>query len=338
MSASSAGGPASSIIDTSDLDGGVPAGERPGPLDARPVRHPWRWVGVGAVVVVLAMMVNSLLTNPRWEIDYALAVMNYRPVLEGLWKGTIAVTVGAMILGVTLGVLLAVMRLSENPVLRWVAAAYTWFFRSVPRIVLLAVLGTGLGYLYPRLDIGFPFGQQIASMLGLGWDFTFFTLDVNQFSSTLAMGIIGLGLSEAAYFAEIARAGILSVDPGQSEAAKALGMSPRTTMWRIVLPQAMRVMVPPTGNEVIAMVKDTSLLTAVPIVTELFFQTQVVANRTFKIMPSYVAAVGWYIVICSVLMFGQMYLERRFGQGFGAEKKTKREQTAERLMKVTDQH
>lgn len=325
-------------LDTSRLDGGVAPGTRPEPLEARPVPHPWRWVGVGAVVIMLAMMVSSLLTNPRWELDFALSVMNYNPVLEGLWKGTVVVTFGAMIIGVSMGVILAIMRLSENPVLSWVAAAYTWFFRSIPRIVLLAVLGTGIGYLYPTLDIGIPFGQQIAGLLGLSWDFTFFALDVNQFSTSIAMGMVGLGISEAAYFAEIARAGILSVDQGQTEAAKALGMSPGATLRRIVLPQAMRVMVPPTGNEVIAMVKDTSLLTAVPVITELFYQTQVVANRTFKIMPSYVAAVAWYIVICSVLMVGQMYLERRFGQGFGAEKKTKREATAERLMKVTDQH
>lgn len=314
------------------------SGERPGRIDARPVRHPLRWVAVGAIVILVAMMISSLLTNPRWELGFALEVMNYKPVLEGLWKGTVVCTVGAMILGVSLGVLLAVMRLSENPVLRWVAATYTWFFRSVPRIVLLAVLGTGVGYLYPRLDIGLPFGQQLAGLMNLSHDFTFFSLNVNAFSSSIFLGMIGLGLSEAAYMAEIARAGILSVDPGQTEAAKALGMSPGKTMWRIVLPQAMRVIVPPTGNETIAMVKDTSLLTAIPIITELFYQTQVVANRTFKIMPSYVAAVAWYIVICSVLMVGQMYLERHFGRGFGAEKKSTREQEVERLMSVTDEH
>ncbi len=287
--------------------------------------------------MLVAMMVSSLVTNPRWELHFVLEVMNYRPVLEGLWKGTIFCTVGAMLIGVSLGIVLAVMRLSRNPVLSWVAATYTWFFRSVPRIVLLAVLGTGVGYLYPRLDFGLPFGQQVATLLSLDASFTFFSLNVNAFSSTIAMGAIGLGLSEAAYMAEIARAGILSVDPGQTEAAKALGRSPGRTMWRIVLPQAMRVIVPPTGNETIAMVKDTSLLTAVPVVTELFYQTQVVANRPFKIMPSYVAAVTWYIVICSVLMVGQLYLERHFGRGFGAEK-DHREREVERLMTVGDQH
>ena len=144
------------------------------------------------------------------------------------------------------------------------------------------MIGTGVGYLYNRLDIGVPFGQQFASFLGLSQDLTFFTLNVNAFTSTLLAGIVGLGLSEAAYMAEIARAGILSVDKRQAEAAAALGMSRSQSTRRVVLPQAMRVIVPPTGNEAIAMVKDTSLLSAIPIITELFYQTSAIGTRTFS--------------------------------------------------------
>jgi polar amino acid transport system permease protein len=150
-----------------------------------------------------------------------------------------------------------------------------------------------------------------------GHGFTFFTLNVNQFSSTLLAGIIGLGLSEAAYMAEIARAGILSVDKGQGEAAAALGMSRGKAMRRVVLPQAMRVIVPPTGNETIAMVKDTSLLAAVPVIVELFFQSYQFGSRSFQIMPGIVAATAWYLIVCSILMVGQYFLEKRFGRGFG---------------------
>ncbi|MBK9476568.1 MAG: amino acid ABC transporter permease [Tetrasphaera sp.] len=265
------------------------------------------------------MMVNSAMTNPRWNWSFAAEVMQQKPVLEGLLKGTIIGTVGAMIIGVGLGVLVAVMRLSDNPVLRYVAFAYTWFFRSMPRYVLLATMGS-LGYLYPVVDLGVPFAQS----LGL----TFAQLDVNALSRGLMFGILGLGLSEAAYMAEIARAGILSVDKGQSEAAQALGMSPGQTMRRIILPQAMRVIVPPTGNETIAMVKDTSLLLAMSITTELFFQTQAIGTRTLKIMPAYVAACAWYLIVCSVLMVGQSYLEKYFGRGFGPmPKKTKQKIT-----------
>jgi polar amino acid transport system permease protein len=243
--------------------------------------------------------------------------MNQSPVLEGLWKGTIIGTAGSMAIGVAGGVLIAILRLSHNPILRGVSFVYTWFFRGIPRLVLLAMIGSGIGFLYNRLDFGVPFGKQVASLLGLSSDFTFFTLNVNQFSSTLLAGIIGLGLSEAAYMAEIARAGILSVDQGQNEAAAALGMNRGQAMRRIVLPQAMRVIVPPTGNETIAMVKDTSLLSAIPVITELFYQTSAIGNRTLLIMPAFVAVTAWYLIVGSVLMVGQYFLERRFGRGFG---------------------
>jgi polar amino acid transport system permease protein len=291
--------------------------DRPGAIHARPVPHPWRWVAMAFIAVLVAMMISSFVTNKRWDFPFALQVMNFNPVLNGLVQGTILGTVLAMILGVGLGVLVGIMRLSTNPVLRGVAFVYTWFFRAIPRYVLLVILGTGLGYLYSTFDIGAPFGQQIASLFGLSTHLTFFSLDVNQFSSTLLMGVIGLGLSEAAYMAEIARAGILSVDRGQVEAAQALGMSSSKTMRRIVLPQAMRVIVPPTGNETIAMVKDTSLLIAIPVNAELFYQASTIGSRTLKIMPTYVAATAWYLIVCSVLMVGQAFLERRFGRGFG---------------------
>jgi polar amino acid transport system permease protein len=294
--------------------------ERPGLIEARPVRHPWRWVALALIAIVVAMILSSFITNERWDWSFALQIMNQTPVLEGLWKGTIIGTVGAMIIGVGLGIVIAIMRLSENPVLKWVAFAYTWFFRAIPRYVLLAILGSGVGYLYSTLDVGVPFGQQFAGALGLSSDLTFLSLNINTLSNSIIAGIVGLGLSEAAYMAEIARAGILSVDKGQAEAAQALGMSSAKTKRRIVLPQAMRVIVPPTGNEAIAMVKDTSLLIAIPIIAELFYQTSAIGVRTLKIMPGFVAATLWYLIICSILMVGQYYLERHFGRGFGQKK------------------
>ncbi len=301
------------------------AEDRPGPIHARPVPHPWRWVALAGIAVLVAMMISSFLTNERWDFPFALQVMNYSPVLNGLIRGTILATVLSMIVGVVFGVLIAIMRLSTNPVLRGVSFVYTWFFRAIPRYVLLALLGVGLLYLYPTLDFGFPFGSQVADLFGLSSSLTIWSLDVRTISNGIVVGVIGLGLSEAAYMAEIARAGILSVDKGQVEAAEALGMPAGKTMRRIVLPQAMRVIVPPTGNETIAMVKDTSLLAAVPVNAELFYQVQVVANNTYKIMPAYVAAVVWYLIVCSVLMVGQSYLERYFGRGFGtAPRRTRR--------------
>lgn len=295
---------------------------RPGAISARPVPHPGRWVAIAVIVILIAMMINSFLTNERWGFPTALEIMQQAPVIGGLVKGTIAGTIGAMVIGIVGGIGIAVMRLSQNPVLRGVSFVYTWFFRAIPRLVLLAMIGTGVGFLYNTIDFGLPFGQQFAAWLGLSNDFTFLSLDVNAFSSTLMAGIIGLGLSEAAYMAEVARAGIISVDTGQEEAAQALGMSRGKTMLRIVLPQAMRVIVPPTGNETIAMVKDTSLLSVIPVITELFYQTRAIGTRTLQIMPSFVAATTWYLIVCSVLMVGQYYLERHFSRGFG-QKKTK---------------
>jgi polar amino acid transport system permease protein len=294
--------------------------ERPGLIEARPVRHPWRWVAVAIIAIIVAMMISSFVTNERWDFSLASQIMVQKPVIDGLLRGTIVGTIGAMLIGVSLGILIAIMRLSDNPVLHGVASAYTWFFRAIPRYVLLVIIGSGIGYLYNTLDVGVPFGQQIASLLGLSSNLTFGSINVNGITGTIIGGIIGLGLSEAAYMAEIARAGILSVDKGQAEAAQALGMPDGKAMRRVILPQAMRVIVPPTGNETIAMVKDTSLLIAIPVIAELNYQTGAIANRIFKIMPGLVASTVWYLLICSVLMVGQYYLERHFGRGFGQQK------------------
>ena len=296
------------------------SGERPGRIDAVPVRHPWRWVAIAVILVLTAMFANMVFTNDGFEWSFVFKVMVQSPVLHGLYIGTLLTTVLAMVVGISGGVLLAVMRLSTNPVLSGVAWLFTWFFRGVPRYVLLFTMGA-LGVLFQKgLSLGVPFDWKIMELIGLDGTLRFATLDANELFAGLFGAVVGLGLSEAAYMAEIARAGILSVDKGQAEAAQALGMSSGRTMRRIVLPQAMRVIVPPTGNEVIAMVKDTSLLIALPLIDELFFQTSSIGSSTFKTFPSAVAASLWYLIITSVLMVGQFYLERHFGRGFGQKK------------------
>jgi polar amino acid transport system permease protein len=296
------------------------ADDRPGMIDAVPVRHPGRWVAIVVIAVLAAMFVNLLITNDAFHWSFVLEAMVQSPVLRGLLMGTLIGTAGAMVIGVGLGITIAVMRLSSNPVLSGVAWLFTWFFRAVPRLVLLTIMGS-LGLLFPEaaggLGIGVPFGDQVAGLLGMSGDLTFLNLDANQIFTGILGGIIGLGLSEAAYMAEIARAGILSVDPGQREAASALGMSNGKAMRRVVLPQAMRVIVPPTGNETIAMVKDTSLLIAIPVSNELFFQLRSIGSRTYEVFPVLVAAVLWYLIVCSVLMVIQSRLEAHFGRGFG---------------------
>ena len=294
--------------------------ERPGLITARPVRHPWRWVAIAVIALLSAMLANMIFTNSAFDWSFVFKAMVQTPVLRGLYIGTLLTTALAMIVGVSGGVLTAVMRLSDNPILSGVAWIFTWFFRGIPRLVLLFTMGT-LGILFQKgLGLGIPFDWKIQQLLGISANWRFATLDANAVFSGLFGAVLGLGLSEAAYMSEIARAGILSVDKGQAEAAEALGMSSGKTMRRIVLPQAMRVIVPPTGNETIAMVKDTSLLIALPLSNELFFQLSSIGSRTYKTFPAFVAASIWYLIVTSILMVGQFYLERYFGRGFGQKK------------------
>jgi polar amino acid transport system permease protein len=292
--------------------------DRPGLIKAVPVRHPGRWVAIAGVIVLAGMFVHLLVTNKEFDWHFVFQAMNQKPVINGFLKGTLLVTALSMVVGVTGGVLLAVMRLSPNPLLSGVAWLFTWFFRSVPRLVLLTTMGA-LGILFKQgLSFGVPFDWKIMEGLGLSGDLRFATVNANTIFAGLLGGVIGLGLSEAAYMAEIARAGILSVDPGQAEAAQALGMSRGKVMRRVVLPQAMRVIVPPTGNETIAMLKDTSLLIGLPVIAELFYQLQSIGSQYYKTFPIMVAATLYYLAATSVLMTGQYFLERRFGRGFGS--------------------
>jgi polar amino acid transport system permease protein len=302
---------------------------RPAPpeqIRAVPVRHPGRWIATAVIAVLAMMFVHMLATNPVFQWGFMVDNMFNPAVLRGA-RTTLVMTVLAMVLGVLLGIVLAVMRLSPNPVVSGAAWVYVWFFRAIPRIVLLFFVAN-LGALYATYELGIPFDQQLMGWLGLSGDMRFLSLDGNQIFAGFVAGLIGLVLSEGAYMAEIVRAGIQSVDPGQTEAAGALGMNRGTALRRIVLPQAMRVIVPPTGNETIAMLKDTSLLLAVPVTTELNFQLRAIGSRTFQVIPMAVASILWYLALSSLLMVGQYFLEKRFSRGFGARET--RAQRAER--------
>ena len=310
---------------------------RPAPpeqIRAVPVRHPGRWVAAAVIAVLAAMFVHMLATNPVFQWGFMLDNMFTPAVLRGA-RTTLAMTVAAMVLGVLLGIVLAVMRLSPNPVVSGAAWTYIWFFRAIPRIVLLFFIAN-LGALYARYEVGFPFDRQLMDLLGFQADWRLFGFNGNEIFVGSTAGLLGLALSEGAYMAEIVRAGIQSVDPGQAEAAHALGMSRGRTMRRIVLPQAMRVIIPPTGNETIAMLKDTSLLIAVPVTTELNFQLRAIGSRTFQIIPMAVASILWYLALTSLLMIGQYFLEKRFSRGFGATE-TRAQRAARRAADVGSQ-
>jgi polar amino acid transport system permease protein len=306
-------------------------GTPPERIKAVPVRHPGRWVAAAVVLLLVAMFVHMLVTNPVFQWRFMADNMFSEPVLVGA-RTTLIMTILAMVLGVLLGVVIAVLRLSPNPVLSSVAWAYVWFFRAIPRLVLLFFVAN-LGALYAVYDIGIPFDTQLMDLFGFSADLRFFGLNGNQIFTGFLAGLIGLTLSEAAYMAEIVRAGIQSVDQGQTEAASALGMSRGQAMRRIVLPQAMRVIIPPTGNETIAMLKDTSLLIAIPVSTELNFQLRAIGSRTFQVIPLAVASILWYVALGSVLMLGQYFLERRFSRGVG-NRETRAQRAARRAEQV----
>ncbi len=281
----------------------------PEPIRAVPVRHPGRWVAAAVVVVLLAMLVNTLAfstvtrggtTGPRFQWDVIGQYLFSSQVLQGLLV-TLALTAIAMAAGIVLGVVLAVMRLSPNPIVSGAAWVYIWFFRGTPVLVQL-LFWFNLAALYPSLSLGIPFGPA------------FVHLNANTVIAPFVAASVGLSLNEGAYMAEIVRAGILSVDPGQTEAAQSLGMRRMQTFRLVVLPQAMRVIIPPTGNETISMLK-TSSLASVITVTELLYSVQLIYARTYQVIPLLMVASIWYLAVTSVLTVGQFFVERRFARG-----------------------
>nr|WP_245928797.1 amino acid ABC transporter permease [Murinocardiopsis flavida] len=292
-------------------------------MKAVPVRHPGRWVAAAVILLLAAMFVNMLLTNPAFDWAYMRSRAFLPNVLEGV-RTTLLLTVLAMVIGVVIGVVVAIMRLSTNPILSATAWVYTWFFRAVPRLVLCVLFGN-LGILYRELEFGVPFDNYLMPLFGMDGDLRFYSVDMNTVLTAFMAALLGLALSEGAYMSEIVRAGLQSVDKGQTEAAQALGMNNTTVLRRITLPQALRVIVPPTGNETVAMLKDTALVAYVPLNTELWFQLQAIGNRDFSIFPMLIAACLYYLVITSVFMVGQYFLERSFSTNDPVAKITARQ-------------
>ena len=281
----------------------------PAAIDAVPLRHPWRWVGAVAIIGLVGLFLYGAATNPAYGwATYRKYLFDHR-VSEAAWN-TLQLTFWAMLLGLVLGVIIAVMRLSPNPILNSVSWVYLWIFRGTPVYVQLVFWGL-FPTLYQKIQVGVPFGP------------TFFQLNLRELSISFILAIIGLGLNEAAYMAEIIRAGISSVPEGQLESSTALGMSWWMTMRRVVLPQAMRVIIPPTGNELISMLKTTSLVTAVPYTLELYTRTRDISAVIFEPVPLLLVAASWYLAITSVLMVGQYYLERHFSRGISRKLTTK---------------
>ncbi|MDO6408118.1 MULTISPECIES: amino acid ABC transporter permease [Pantoea] len=260
-----------------------------------------RWVSWIVVLVIASNFLWLVATNPNFEWSVVLKWFTEASVLKGL-QVTLGLTVVSMILGTLLGLLLAVWRLSENKLLSGISSLYIWFFRGTPLLVQL-IFWYNLSTLFPTLSITVPW-------TGI----TFASWNTNDLITPLTAAIAGLALNEAAYMAEIIRAGLLSVDNGQVETTQAFGMSRTRALRRIIIPQAMRSIIPPTGNQLISMIKATSLVSVIAM-GDLLYSVQAVYNRTFEIIPMLMVAVIWYLIITSILNVGQSAIERYYARG-----------------------
>ncbi|MFI7577543.1 amino acid ABC transporter permease [Micromonospora sp. NPDC049497] len=267
-----------------------------------PVRHYGRWLTAILVVGVAALFLRALLDSPNLEPATIGEYLFKDYILDGVVT-TLWLTLLAMVLGTVGGVLLAVMRLSANPVLRGVSWGFIWVFRGTPLLVQIIFFGF-LGALFPRITFSLPFT-----------DLVLFDKPTSVVVTGTVAAVLALSLNEMAYAAEVIRGGILAVDTGQTEAAAALGMSPTLTLRRIVLPQAMRVIIPPMGNETITMLKSTALVSIIA-GRDLMTAVQTVYQGNYKVIPLLVVAAIWYLALVSLLSAGQWAIERRFGRGF----------------------
>lgn len=255
------------------------------------------WAGTLALGAQIAWVVAG---NRNFEWDVVAAWFAREPILRGLMV-TLGLAVVSMLIGTAIGLLLGVARLSDNRLLRTLSGLYVWFFRGTPLLVQL-IFWYNLSTLFPVISIGVPFGPTLGS-----WR-------TNDLITPLTAAIAGLSLNEAAYMAEIIRGGLLSVDRGQSETAAAFGMTRPRALARIVIPQAMRAIVPPTGNQLISMIKATSLVSVIAM-GDLLYSVQAVYNRTFEVIPLLLVAVLWYLLVTSILNVGQQAIERYYGRG-----------------------
>ncbi|MCC6777445.1 MAG: amino acid ABC transporter permease [Hyphomicrobiales bacterium] len=266
-------------------------------------RRPGRWVAVAVAALLAVGFVDVLLTRPQWEWSTVWRYLFAPVVLRGL-ANTIQLTFIAMFFGLVFGLVVALMRLSGSPVLRAMSGIYIWFNRAVPVLVTLLFIFF-LAALVPTISFGVPYGPQFVSY------------PTNQLISQFTAAALGLIFIEAAYIAEIIRGGILSVPRGQAEAARSVGMTEPQLFRRVVLPQAIRVMVPALGNQFISLFKNTSIVSVIGY-SELLATVQAIYTQTYQTIPLLTVACIWYLSLASLAMVGQGWLERRFGRGFEA--------------------
>ncbi|UIN19392.1 amino acid ABC transporter permease [Herbaspirillum frisingense] len=271
-------------------------------LDVRLARTPLDKLQIALWLITLTGLVKLLWMmahNEAFQWSVAGHWFSAHSVLQGLGV-TLGLTAVSMVLGSLLGLVLAIARLSTSTLFKSIAALYIWFFRSTPVLVQLIFL-YNMATLFPQVSVGIPFGP------------TLMTWKTNDLITPLTAAIVGLTLNEAAYMAEIIRGGLLAVDARQLETAQAFGASHWCALRRIIIPQAMRSIVPPTGNQLISMLKATSLVSVIAM-GDLLHSVQTIYNRTFEVIPLLMVAVAWYLVLTSLLAWVQAAIERYYSR------------------------
>lgn len=264
-------------------------------------RYPGRWVFSLLGMAAAALLVWQVARNEIFHFATVPAYLFDPRILEGL-ATTLYITCGSMLIGLVLGIVLAIMRVSDNPVMQIAAGSFIWFFRGTPVLVQL-IFWFNIGIIFPSISLSIPGGPVL------------FDLSTNVLMTATVTALLGLGLNEGAYMSEIVRAGILSVDRGQSEAAKALGMPPGKVLSRVILPQALRVIIPPTSNQFISLLKTSSLISVIA-AGDLLTQATRIYNENFRILELLVVASIWYLLLTTIFSVIQYYIERRYSRGF----------------------
>jgi polar amino acid transport system permease protein len=280
----------------------APPAQKPDIHSVKPVDvfHPSWWIGGAVLLGLVVLFIRLLVTNENLQWSVVWEYLFSREILAGLGR-TLMLTFLSMILGLIIGTVIAVMRLSRNPVFQVTSWAWIWFFRGVPPLVQL-VFWYNLGLLIPEVSIGIPFGP------------TLWSASTNSLITPLSAALLGLSFTESAYAAEMIRAGIQAISHGQTEAAATLGMTQAQTLRRIVLPQAVRIIVPPIGNDTISMLKFTSLVSVLAL-PDLLYSAQMIYSRTYQTIPLLIVATIWYLVLSTILTLAEHYIEHRLKDG-----------------------
>ena len=265
------------------------------------------YILVALVVLLLLTVAQEVFTNPNFGWSVVAEYFFSRLILQGLMM-TAALTIIVMVVGTLAGLLVAVLRMSRNKFISGTAWSYINFFRGTP-LLIQVIFWYNIAALFPSVSLGLPFGPSLAE------------LDTNSLITPFTAAVIALTLNEAAYMAEIIRGGFLGVDQGQYEAAEAVGLAPVGVL-SIILPQAIRIIIPPTANQLITTFKNTALVSVIGL-ADLLHTAQIIYANNYQTIPLLITASLWFLILTSILGYIQSIVERHYSKGFSPRTRRK---------------